>query len=253
MNLLTEKISKSFDGKPIISDISISVGEGETVCLLGKSGIGKTTLFNIIAGVSRPDSGQILLSGEDITGNAGKVSYMLQKDLLMPYKSVLENIALPLIIKGSKKKDAFSKALEYFDEFGLSGTEDFYPSQLSGGMRQRAALLRTYLFSQGLILLDEPFSSLDTFTKSSMHEWFNEFMSRSRISALIITHDIDEAILLSDRIYIMTGNYKNGIPGRIAAQVVVDLKNQRDSSLSTSREFINVKKEILKKLSENEC
>ena len=135
---------------------------------------------------------------------------MLQKDLLLPYQTIIDNVSRPLVIRGEKKAKAREYASKYFDEFGLMGTENKYPHQLSGGMRQRAALLRTYLFSDQVALLDEPFSALDSITKSSMHRWFLKVMEQIKLSSFLITHDIDEAILLSDRIYIMSGK-----PGRI--------------------------------------
>ena len=177
IRLETKQVSKSFDGKKVIEDISISLQKNEIVSLLGVSGAGKTTLFNVISGLMEPDSGEVLLNGKEITGQAGHISYMLQKDLLLPYKTIEENVALPLMIEGEKKKDALAKVRPQFEPFGLAGTEKKYPSQLSGGMRQRAALLRTYLFSEGVALLDEPFSALDTITKSAMHKWYLDIMN----------------------------------------------------------------------------
>lgn len=148
IRLETRNISKGFAGELTIENINIRLGEKELVSLLGVSGIGKSTLFNVIAGVLTPDSGQVLLNAQDITGQAGKVSYMQQKDLMQPHLTVLDNVALPLFIRGIKKSLAREEASSHFKEFGLEGTEKKYPTQLSGGMRQRAALLRTYMFSQ---------------------------------------------------------------------------------------------------------
>ncbi|MBQ1594044.1 MAG: ATP-binding cassette domain-containing protein, partial [Ruminococcus sp.] len=180
MNRLEARnITYSYDNKVnVIENIQLSVGEGEIVCLLGVSGGGKTTLFNVISGLNRPQQGEILLDGEDITGVPGKISYMLQKDLLLPYRTIEANAALPLIIRGVKKKEAIAKVNPYFAEFGLEGTQKMYPSELSGGMRQRAALLRTYMASNSVALLDEPFSALDTLTKSEMHRWFLNVMEK---------------------------------------------------------------------------
>ena len=180
MNRLEARnITYSYDNKVnVIENIQLSVGEGEIVCLLGVSGGGKTTLFNVISGLNRPQQGEILLDGEDITGVPGKISYMLQKDLLLPYRTIEANAALPLIIRGVKKKEAIAKVNPYFAEFGLEGTQKMYPSELSGGMRQRAALLRTYMASSSVALLDEPFSALDTLTKSEMHRWFLNVMEK---------------------------------------------------------------------------
>ena len=208
--LIVKNVSKSFDGIKIIQKINVTLHEGELVSLLGVSGGGKTTLFNVISGLTMPDEGQVFLDGEEITGKPGKISYMLQKDLLLPYRTIEDNVALPLLIKGMKKKEARKQTAPYFEEFGLDGTQKKYPRQLSGGMRQRAALMRTYMFSRNVALLDEPFSALDTITKSSMHTWYLNIMEQIRLSTLFITHDIDEAILLSDRIYLLTGK-----PGEI--------------------------------------
>lgn len=241
--LETKHISKSFDGRKIIDDISISLGENELISLLGVSGAGKTTLFNIISGLIEPEQGEVLLSGKNITGQAGHISYMLQKDLLLPYKTIAENIALPLIIKGEKKKTAIEKVQPKFAEFGLEGTENKYPSQLSGGMRQRAALLRTYMFSEGVALLDEPFSALDTITKSSMHKWYLDIMNHISLSTIFITHDIDEAILLSDRIYLMTGK-----PGKITKEIIIREPKPRRKDFSLTDEFLQYKREIIAQL-----
>ena len=233
-------VSKSFETEKIIENISLELHEGEIVSLLGVSGGGKTTLFNIIAGLSTPDTGSVFLENTDVTGKPGNISYMLQKDLLLPYRTILDNVALPLVIRGEKKSAARSKAAGYFDEFGLSGTEQKYPSQLSGGMKQRAALLRTYLFSEKVALLDEPFSALDMLTKSAVHEWYLDVMEKIKLSTLFITHDIDEAILLSDRIYLLTGR-----PGTLTKEIVIKESKPRSKDFHISEEFLNYKREIL--------
>ncbi len=236
-------LSKKFGEHQVLKDISLEVGEHELVSLLGVSGSGKTTLFNLISGLLPPDEGRIFLDGEEITGTPGKISYMLQKDLLLPYRTIEDNVALPLILKGEKKKAAREKVRPYFAPFGLAGTEKKYPRQLSGGMRQRAALLRTYLFSQGLALLDEPFSALDTITKNSMHRWYLKVMEEIRLSTIFITHDIDEAILLSDRICLLTGN-----PGQITAEIRIREPKPRRDDFNLTPEFLAYKKQILEKL-----
>ena len=248
--LFTKNVTKKFDGKTIIQDISIEVHEKELVCLLGVSGAGKTTLFNVISGLLTPEEGSIYLNGTEITGEAGHISYMLQKDLLLPYKTMVDNIALPLIIKGEKKKRARGKASSYFKEFGLEGTQMKYPNQLSGGMRQRAALLRTYLFANhdgkeenGIALLDEPFSALDTITKSAIHQWYLDVMEKIHLSTIFITHDIDEAILLSDRIYLLTGK-----PGRITDEIIIEEPKPRRKDFNLTEEFLAYKKKIIEKL-----
>lgn len=238
--LKVENVSKSFDGEEIIHEISLELKKGEIVSLLGVSGGGKTTLFNIIAGLSFPDKGSVFLNGEEITGKPGNVSYMLQKDLLLPYRTIVDNVALPLLIRGVKKSEARKRASAFFEEFGLAGTEQKYPSQLSGGMRQRAALLRTYLFSEKVALLDEPFSALDMLTKSSVHQWYLDIMEKIHLSTLFITHDIDEAILLSDRIYLLTGK-----PGQLTKEIVIAEPKPRKKDFHLSEEFLAYKKELI--------
>ncbi len=238
-----KNIYKSFDGKGVLEDVSLTLSEGELVCLLGISGSGKTTLFNIIAGLTLPDAGQVLLDGEEITGKPGRISYMLQKDLLFPFRTIEDNVAMPLRLKGMGKKEARRKAGELFEAFGLDGTQKKYPAQLSGGMRQRAALLRTYLFSGEVALLDEPFSALDTITKSAIHQWYLRVMERIRLSTFFITHDIDEAILLSDRIYLLSGQ-----PGRIVDEIVIEEPKPRPADFNLTEEFLSYKKKILEKL-----
>lgn len=239
-------VSKAFEHEQIIKEVSLELQEGEIVSLLGVSGGGKTTLFNVIAGLSMPDEGNVCLEGENITGKPGKVSYMLQKDLLLPYRTIADNVALPLIIRGMKKKEAREKAASYFEEFGLAGTEKKYPSQLSGGMKQRAALLRTYLFSEKVALLDEPFSALDMLTKNTVHEWYLDVMEKIRLSTLFITHDMDEAILLSDRIYLLTGK-----PGTITKEIVIKEPKPRRKDFNLTEEFLAYKREIISHLGEN--
>ena len=238
--LEVKQVCKSFDGRPVLQDVSITLNRGELVCLLGVSGGGKTTLFNIISGLIAPDRGQVLLDGQDITGKPGNVSYMLQKDLLLPYRTIEDNVALPLLLKGEKKAEARAQASAMFQQFGLEGTQKKYPAQLSGGMRQRAALLRTYLFSQNIALLDEPFSALDTLTKGSIHKWYLQVMEEIRLSTLFITHDIDEAILLSDRIYLLSGQ-----PGQITGEIVIKEPKPRDADFNLTPEFLAYKRKIL--------
>ncbi|WP_251316282.1 ABC transporter ATP-binding protein [Flintibacter muris] len=238
--LQAEGITKSYGGRTIIQNISLTLGEGELVCLLGVSGAGKTTLFNVLSGLERPDGGRVLLKGQDITSAPGKISYMLQKDLLLPHKKVADNVALPLVIQGQDRRRARETALSYFGAFGLEETQDKYPAQLSGGMRQRAALLRTFLGSQGVALLDEPFSALDALTKREIHQWYMGMMDRLELATLFITHDIDEAVLLSDRVCILSGQ-----PGQITAELTIQPPRPRNMSFALSEEFLACKRQIL--------
>ena len=237
--LRTERIAKSYQSRLIIRDISIHLEEGELVSLLGLSGSGKTTLLNIMSGLVKPDSGSVFFSGRDITGQPGHISYMLQKDLLLEHKRIIDNVALPLVIRGMKKQQAREQADPYFEQFDLAGTQMLYPSQLSGGMRQRAALLRTWLGSSGTILLDEPFSALDMITRGQMHSWYLGIMRKVRLSTILITHDVDEAILLSDRIYLLTGS-----PGEIRHEIRIDVPREERGSFNLQPEFIAYKRQI---------
>lgn len=243
VHLKAEGIKKSFDGRTILDGASLELKEGELVSLLGASGGGKTTLFQILAGLSLPEEGHVFIGEREVTGKPGNVSYMLQKDLLLPYRTVIDNVALPLLLSGMRKKEAREKAAGYFELFGLEGTEKKYPSQLSGGMRQRAALLRTYLFKRPIALLDEPFSALDMLTKHAMHEWYLKVMEEIKLSTLFITHDIDEAILLSDRICLLTGS-----PGKITKEILIKEPKPRIAEFHLSEEFLEYKREITKHL-----
>lgn len=198
--------SKRFGAHQILDDVSMHVNHHEIVCVLGISGSGKTTLFNLISGMLEPEKGRIETDS--------KIGYMMQKDLLMPWKTVIGNIALPLLIRGEDKKDAYRKVSAYLEQFGLAGKGNEYPSVLSGGMRQRAALLRTYMQSGEVLLLDEPFSSVDAITRHRLHRWLLEIFNNLSLSILLITHDIEEALLLADRIYVLAGT-----PAGIAEEI----------------------------------
>ena len=240
MKLKATNITKSYNNCNVIQNVNINLDEGEIVSLLGVSGVGKTTVFNILSGLVKPDVGKVFLEDKDITGIPGNVSYMLQKDQLFEFKTIIDNISLPLIIKGIKKEEARSIARSYLDKFGLENCEKSYPKQLSGGMRQRAAFLRTYLFSSEVALLDEPFSALDPFTKYNMYRWYLDIIKDIRLSTMFISHDIDEAILLSNRIYIMAGN-----PGEIVAEIKIINKPDDIIKFTLEEEFIKYKKQII--------
>ena len=212
-----KSIEKGFGDRKVLADLSLHVRKGETVSVLGISGSGKTSRFHLIAGMIESDSGKI----ERLVD----MGYMMQKDLLMPWKTVIENVALPLILKGKKKTDAHAIADEYMPQFGLSGTGNLYPDSLSGGMRQRAALLRTYLQAGELLLLDEPFSSVDAITRHQLHRWIMEIKEKFSLSILLITHDVEEALVLSDRIYILSGT-----PASISEEI--DLAAHRNEKTS---------------------
>ncbi|MCL2213946.1 MAG: ABC transporter ATP-binding protein [Treponema sp.] len=243
-----QNITKNYNSEPVVKDINLELPECGFISLVGPSGVGKTTLFNILSGVEKPDIGRVIFNGEDITGISGKVSYMLQKDLLLEYRTVLDNVILPLLIRGEKRNKAREYAESFFPMFGISGYERKYPNELSGGMRQRAALLRTCLTANSqsgqteshVILLDEPFSSLDAITRNKMQLWYADIAQQMKISTLFITHDVEEALLLSDRVYIM-----NGKPGRITHKIDVKPLRPRGASFAVSVNFAKQKRLIL--------
>lgn len=241
--LSINNIYKSFDDILVVDNVSLNLKENEFVSLLGPSGSGKSTIFNIIAGLITPDKGNVIIDDEDFTGKSGRVSYMYQKDLLLPWKKIIDNVALPLVVKGTNKKKSREMVKDYFKIFGLEGFEYKYPFQLSGGMRQRAALMRTYMFSEDIILLDEPFGGLDAITKRKMQYWLLEVLDSLKASILFITHDIDEALFLSDRIYILSDR-----PAKVKAEIKVDLPKPRKNEIVTTSRFNELKKNIMNML-----
>jgi ABC-type nitrate/sulfonate/bicarbonate transport system ATPase subunit len=226
-----------------VRNIDLSIAPGEFVTLIGPSGCGKSTLFNMIAGLLPPDpDGSILLAGQPQMDGAllGKISFMPQRDLLFPWRTVLDNATVALEIEGMSRKAARQKAEALFPDFGLQGFEKHYPHQLSGGMRQRVALMRTFLFERDLILLDEPFGALDALTRSMMQRWLLDIWARHRRTVLFITHDIDEAIFLGDKVVVMTSR-----PGTIRCQETISLPRPRDASILTDPEFMQIKRKLL--------
>ena len=234
-NILEVKnLSYSFGNNPILKDINIYVNENEMVAIVGSSGVGKSTLFNLIAGVLKKQTGEITINGSD--DYIGKVAYMLQKDLLFEHKTIINNVILPLIIAKVDKKEALEEGNKILKQFNLDKYANKYPQQLSGGMRQRVALIRTYMFKRKIFLLDEAFSALDAITKKELHKWYLDLKKEFNLTTLLITHDIEEAIFLSDRIYIL-GNK----PGEIIGEIKIEINPNED--IDVQRLFY--KKEIL--------
>ena len=234
-NILDIKnLSYSFGNNPILKDINIHVNENEMVAIVGSSGVGKSTLFNLIAGVLKKQVGEITINGSN--DYIGKVAYMLQKDLLFEHKTIINNIILPLIIAKVNKKEALEEGNKILKQFNLDKYANKYPQQLSGGMRQRVALIRTYMFKRNIFLLDEAFSALDAITKKELHRWYLDLKKEFNLTTLLITHDIEEAVFLSDRIYIL-GNK----PGEIIGEIKIEINPNED--IDVQRLFY--KKEIL--------
>lgn len=231
--IVLKNVSKSFDEMEILRDINIEVKEGDLVSILGPSGSGKSTIFNILTSLISSDNGEVEVSGD--------LSYMYQKDMMVPWKKVIDNIGIPLIFKGDSKKNSREKVKKHIDEFGLSGFEYKYPWQLSGGMKQRANFLKTYLTSNDIMLLDEPFGALDSMTRRKMQKWLLDLTKKMNSTILFITHDIEEAILLSNRIYVISEK-----PAIIKGEIEVNLPIERNEDIVTSDKFVAIKKEILK-------
>ncbi len=216
MKLKIDHLSSSFSGQRILSDVSFGVEEGAFISILGPSGCGKSTLLNILAGLVPLEEGALYVDDAPLDGASEHFAYMPQEDLLLPWKTIMDNVCLYGTIH-KEKAQAREKAAELFPVFGLSGYENAYPEELSGGMRQRAAFLRTALCKADILLLDEPFGALDVITRSDMQDWLSHMRSQLKKTTLLVTHDIDEAIYLSDKILIL-----NGKPATIRKEIVID-------------------------------
>jgi ABC-type nitrate/sulfonate/bicarbonate transport system ATPase subunit len=231
---------------PVLDGITLQVGTGEFVSVLGPSGSGKSTILKLAAGLLKPDRGQVLIDGEETSGHPQLVSYMPQQDQLFPWKTLQDNATLPLLAAGLDHRNARTRVNELLPVFGLVGFAGYYPHQLSGGMRQRAALLRTIMVDSTLMLLDEPFAALDALTRENLQDWLLKIWSQYRRSVLFVTHSIDEAIYLSDRIYVITER-----PGRIKLDQQINLKRPRKRAIVTTTEYTLYKKLLIDALNNN--
>ncbi len=248
------------NGQVVAKDISIELQPGTITCLVGRSGCGKTTLLHALAGLLQPQEGRVLLHGSDVTGRPGHIGYMLQKDLLIPSKRIIDNVALPLELKGVSRSEARTRAQEMLERGGLERVAQSWPHELSGGMRQRVAFLRTALIGSDIMLLDEPFSALDALTRREMRAWLMSSVKEFGLSVLVITHDVDEAVAMASRIYVMAGSPAQGvvtkIVGVVEPQGCADTVAEADSgkgaaqatdlaSFDLSEEFLAAKREVL--------
>jgi ABC-type nitrate/sulfonate/bicarbonate transport system ATPase subunit len=238
--LIAEKLSKTLDGLEILQNISLEVETGSVTSIIGPSGCGKSTFLHLLSGLISPDQGRVLIDGQDYTGKTGRMGYLQQKDCLFPWKTLLANVILPLQIKKWPLAEARAKAMDYLSKFKLEGFENYYPSELSGGMRQRAALLRTYLYQSDILLLDEPFAQLDAISRKRMQEWLLAMKEDLDLTIVMITHDIDEAVFLSDQVVVFSP-----LPGRILASIKVDAPKPRTLSYLTSNDFMVWKKRLI--------
>jgi NitT/TauT family transport system ATP-binding protein len=236
--LVVDRVAKSYEvgGKivPVIGDLSLSLNKGEIVSIVGPSGCGKTTLLNTLCGLIAPDSGNIRWYGQKIEGQPQSVGYMLQKDLLLPWRTALNNVMLGLEIRGVAASEAVDRSRAMLDQLGLHGFADHYPSTLSGGMRQRVALARTLVNEPGVLLLDEPFASLDFQNKLLIENDTAKLVREGGRSLLLITHDIEEAVSLADRVIVLSKR-----PTRVKAVYDIELGIERTDMMATrdSRDF----------------
>lgn len=230
--IILNNIEKSFDGVKVLDKISLEVNRGEFISIVGASGCGKSTIFNIICDSVQADEGIKEINGD--------IAYMYQKDMMVPWKKVIDNIGLPLVFKGVSKKDARIEVEKYLELFGLKGYENKFPNMLSGGMKQRANFLKTYLTSNDIILLDEPFGALDSITRRDMQIWLKDISKSIGTTIIMITHDIEEAVLLSDKIYVLSNK-----PAKIVGEVGVSFSRERDRDIIIDENFIEFKKKVL--------
>lgn len=240
-------VSKTFAGTdravPALDDVSFDIKPGEFVTIIGASGSGKSTLFNLCVGLLEPDEGEILIDGEIPKNRAGMVGYMPQRDLLLPWRSVLDNVIIPLEIQGAPRRESRQQALEMLPHFGLETFENEYPSALSGGMRQRAALLRTWLMGRDTLLLDEPFGALDALTRKELQDWVLRVRHEFGRTVMFITHDVEEAVYLADRVIVLSAR-----PGRIQREMAIDLPRPRRQRMVAEPEFGRLVRELLAEL-----
>jgi ABC-type nitrate/sulfonate/bicarbonate transport system ATPase subunit len=237
---------KSGGGQRALEDFSIGVKRSEFCSIVGPSGCGKSTLFRLISGLEHATEGEVLVGEAQVDGPAGAVAYMFQHDMLVEWRDVLGNATFGGEIAGIDRRRLRAEALEWLDALHLSEYAHARPHELSGGMRQRVALARTLLTERPVLLLDEPFGALDSLTRRQMHALVLEVWNRLDRTVLLVTHDIEEALLLSDRVYVMSGR-----PGRIVATVNVDFGRPRSGDLASSHDFFELRTKVLDVLTEN--
>lgn len=214
-------IARAFGDLQVLGDVSLAVGRGEFVSILGPSGSGKSTIFKLLTGALRPDAGTICFDGAPLDDRR-PFAFMPQRDALLDWRRIIDNTTLGLEVQGLRRTEARRRVAPLFAEFGLAGFEKHYPAQLSGGMRQRAALLRTVVQDKPMLLLDEPFGALDALTRTEMQLWLETMWARHNWTTLLVTHDVREAVLLSDRIYVLSAR-----PARVISEIAVPLPRPR--------------------------
>ena len=240
---VTKQFGNGPNGVSAIEGVSFDVREGTFLSILGPSGCGKSTLFNLIAGLSQPTEGDITIDGLSVIGKPGQVGYMLQKDLLLPWRAIEDNIILGQTLHGISRCSALAQAAPLIERCGLQGFERHRPHQLSGGMRQRAALLRTLLTGKDVLLLDEPFGALDAITRLQLQMLLTDVWQEMQKTILFVTHDVDEALLLSDEILLLSAR-----PGRVLKRFFVDMPRPRTPEMLACPAMAALKAEIMSML-----
>ena len=243
MKILVENLNQIYDNKKILENLNFSVNSGEFISIIGPSGCGKSTIFKIITGLEQNYSGIVKINNTEVRDFTGKIAYMPQNDLLLPWRNLYDNVKLPLEIEKMDKNIIFDKIMKLLPDFRLGGEEKKFPNELSGGMQKRTALLRTFLINSDIILLDEPFGALDAITRSEMQNFLLEVWGKYKHTILFITHDIEEAIYLSDKIIILEKN-----PAKILDELKIELPRPRNMDVLLDYKFLEYKKIILHKL-----
>ncbi len=245
--LTVDHVSKAFrvDGRILsaLDDVSLGARAGEFLTIIGPSGCGKSTLLNVMCGLLRADSGRVLLHGEQSPDLLGRVGYMPQRDLLLPWRRVIDNVTLGAEITGRDRDGAREKANAYLGEFGLEAFADNYPATLSGGMRQRVALLRTFMCEQEITLLDEPLGALDALTRLQLQRWLLDVWDRFGQTVVFVTHDVDEAVFMSDRVLVLSAR-----PATVTAEFAIDLPRPRHRDVTTDPRFLRHRTQLLRSL-----
>jgi NitT/TauT family transport system ATP-binding protein len=246
--LYTSNLSKVFAYKGdkqllVLDNINIQLNANEFVCLVGASGCGKSTLLKIIAGLEQPSSGTVSIEDEIVLGPGADRGMVFQNYTLFPWRSVAENIGFGLELKGLSKVDRHKQIAYYLDVVGLTKFADAYPKQLSGGMKQRVAIARALANEPAVLLMDEPFGALDAQTKEQMQQFMRELWAQTQITILMVTHDVEEAIFLSQRIYVMGAH-----PGCIKQEIAINLPDRRELDLKLEPEFVQIKRQVVQAL-----